>query len=690
MFLFRDKAAPPAAAAPASGADAVQGGREFLAVKAARWLGGAARQAGASIKRLAAGPSAEGLRKDLETRASGAPESLELAITEWGKLLAATDETPRYESSQGPVTFRSAFLASRAYELCLGTAASGIGSGRSCTSKASLSACPAWQAFAKEVALPGSEELVLKLPAVLAETRYFSDCRRWAEEVALSLKADAYSEHLRGQRTAAAKRAEELRAGLREKRRRNEGGSGAAAVSSSAEEECSTSTEAVQNYLAFRTGLDEASARLKKVWEERRSKLEAAQKALADIEADAGSLAAASHERREAVLHEREAALDAPRKAVEELEKDTRPDETEKEVRELEEQRRQLLLELEGASQELAKERDARMELLRRRESSALEHRQRAEVLEKELADLRPAQFYKVLPHRAAAMTEGEILTGLRQATDKCRSLAERFQSAGREAHRLQAGDLLRQREVLGNQLRSSLEVHAGLELQRLEATGSTVGSCVATLLDVARARSDLLARGLSPEVEDLYSMAAIPRRQDMQQLRAALTSAEAAWQEAVDLWDCKEETAFSALKAEQAEAALRQLEDCRGRIAQCLADLQRADPALYELAFLQGGEDLDGDLVAGHELPHGWEAHATEEEGLLYYHSLVTGETQWDLPTQDAAVTAGWRLFQADDGGWFYHNPYNGQGVWWPELPDYAAEPDSLDSLRRDAAAHG
>ena len=33
---------------------------------------------------------------------------------------------------------------------------------------------------------------------------------------------------------------------------------------------------------------------------------------------------------------------------------------------------------------------------------------------------------------------------------------------------------------------------------------------------------------------------------------------------------------------------------------------------------------------------------------------------------------------------GWFYHNPYDGNGVWWPELPTYPVEPDSLESLRK------
>merc|ERR1712217_856874 len=86
-------------------------------------------------------------------------------------------------------------------------------------------------------------------------------------------------------------------------------------------------------------------------------------------------------------------------------------------------------------------------------------------------------------------------------------------------------------------------------------------------------------------------------------------------------------------------------------------------------------------------QLPHGWESSATPD-GNVYYYSHVTRQSQWELPTQDAAVAAGWRLFQADSGHWFYHNPYDGAGVWWPELPAYPATPESLDTLRQDLAS--
>ncbi|CAE8662855.1 unnamed protein product, partial [Polarella glacialis] len=353
------------------------------------------------------------------------------------------------------------------------------------------------------------------------------------------------------------------------------------------------------------------------------------------------------------------------------------------------------------ASQHQAKERESRMALLRSRDVAAAEHRRRAEALERELQDLRPARFWQVAAPRAAALTEGEILSGLKQATGKFQSLATKFRSAGSGATTQRAFELRNQSVALQGQVLESVKAHARLELDRLEAAGAAVADSVATLLDVARARNDLLARGLSPEVEGLYSIAAVPRRSDMRQLRAALSAAEAAWQEATATWCAASATeeggsGFSQkvaqLKAADAPAVLRDLEAARGRIAQCLARLQRAGPDLYELAFLDGGEagEIEASAAAAVEeqLPHGWEAHLTEDD-LLYYHSLVSGETQWEMPAQDAAVSAGWRLFQAEDGGWFYHNPYNGEGVWWPELPTCAAEPASLDALRREAAAH-
>jgi len=48
-------------------------------------------------------------------------------------------------------------------------------------------------------------------------------------------------------------------------------------------------------------------------------------------------------------------------------------------------------------------------------------------------------------------------------------------------------------------------------------------------------------------------------------------------------------------------------------------------------------------------------------------------------------SVFNAWADFAAPfSPGWFYHNPYDGNGVWWPELPTYPVEPDSLESLRK------
>jgi len=164
---------------------------------------------------------------------------------------------------------------------------------------------------------------------------------------------------------------------------------------------------------------------------------------------------------------------------------------------------------------------------------------------------------------------------------------------------------------------------------------------------------------------------------------------AREAWEEAVSFWGAADVDGGLAGLAPKGEIAkvLQDLEAARGRISQSLVHLQRTDPLLYDIAVLDGEaeDDAIAEVAAGAaDLPHGWEQHFAPS-GEVYYHNLVSQQTQWEPPEDDAAVCAGWRLHQAEDGAWFYHNPYDGQGVWWPELPTYAAAPDSLDSLQKD-----
>lgn len=675
----------PGKAAPAPPAPASQ--REFLALKAARWLGGAARQAGASLARLGKGLSTDGLRDDLESRASGAPESLEVALTEWGRLLAAQDDTPRYESPQGNVfmTFRTVFLASKACALCLQTAASGLASSRRCSTVPQLEACKVWQAFCKAVALPGCDQRLLAMPALMAEIKPFPETGLLAEQVALALQADAHAEHLRSQRAVAAEKAEEVRAQIRAKQQ------GGPSNSAAAEELCRSSAEAIKHYVGFRMGLDEAKRRLETVQVERQQRLQEAQRQLSATCAAAEERAANAHQRREAILQEREAALEAPLQAVREAETDKHQVEVEEEIRGLEENRRQILQELEATSTKLAQARDSRMALLQQHGEVTAKYRQRTTQLESELQDLRPSSFYKVSSLRASSMTEGELVAALKRSTERWGQLQSRFATAGKERTQNVLAELKKHEEAVAMQAGELLQKHAQLELLCFEAAGREVGEAVGSLLDVARARADLMARGLSAELEDVYSIAAAPRRRDMKQLRSALVVVESAFQEASTLWDSSESASgpVAKAKADQAAAVVPQLEAARGRIAQCLGELERADPDLYDLAMLAADEDV-GEFIAASSassgLPHGWEA-LSAEDGAVYYHNLVSGTTQWEVPAQDAAVCAGWRLFQADDGGWFYHNPYDGHGIWWPELPTYPAAPDSLDSLRKDVS---
>jgi len=523
------------------------------------------------------------------------------------------------------------------------------------------------------------------MPSLMAEIKPFPETGRLAEEVALALQADAHAEHLRSQRAVAAEKAEEVRAQIRAKQQ------GGPSNSAAAEELCRSSAEAIKHYVGFRMGLDEAKRRLETVQAERQQRLQEAQRQLSATCAAAEERAATAHERREAILKEREAALEAPLKAVKEAEADKHQVEVEEEIRGLEENRRQILQELEATSTKLAQARDSRMALLQQHGEVTAKYRQRTTQLESELQDLRPSSFYKVLSLRATSMTEGELVAALKRSTERWAQLQSRFATAGKEHAQNVLAELKKHQEAVAMQAGELLQKHAQLELLCFEAAGREVGEAVGSLLDVARARADLMAQGLSAELEDVYSIAAAPRRRDMKQLRSALAVVESAFQEASTLWDSSESASgpVAKAKADQAAAVVPQLEAARGRIAQCLGELERADPDLYDLAMLAADEDV-GEFIAASSassgLPHGWEA-LSAQDGAVYYHNLVSGTTQWELPVQDAAVCAGWRLFQADDGGWFYHNPYDGHGIWWPELPTYPAAPDSLDSLRKDVS---
>jgi len=363
-----------------------------------------------------------------------------------------------------------------------------------------------------------------------------------------------------------------------------------------------------------------------------------------------------------------------------------------------------LQIELDEASQALATKREQRVALLRKRESAIAEHRRRAETAERQLQDLRPAQFHKLVSgtQRADALTEREIVSGLSRSADAIRSLIGRASASSEEASKRRRAELDSQMESVDKQIHVTLQKHTKLELARLQAAGAAVAETVVGLLDVANARAELVAMGLDPDEEGLYTLGSMPHRRDMRRLRRALMAAKAAWEEATTLWG--EDTqgtvgnsSSSSSSNEGMSVVWAALESTRARIAGSLAQLQRADPGLYELAMLEVGEDAEevademvvSDPAARHlssasQLPHGWEAHSTPE-GHVYYHNLVTNETQWDVPEADAAVSAGWRLFQAESGHWFYHNPYDGSGIWWPELPQYPAAPESLQVLRQD-----
>lgn len=685
-------------------------------MRAARFLGGAAQKVGASLARIAAGPSVEAVTTDLEGRASGPREVLDAAIVDWAQLLASTDDTPRYDSGgAGPaLNFRTVFLQSRAFELAVANAGSPSAAaaaepdGATSTADAAPEASDvpggkAWAPFLQGACIPGGADVAAKLPELFSKSRRLPDCRRWVEEVTQVVKASAAQERMRVERSAAGSRAEEIRSRLRSSFRppeRSAGGlvqASGASGSGSPEERCRSSYEAVQLYAAFRDGLGNAVQHLRETLATQQTRLRTAHEALTQLQAEAASQASAAGARREEAVRQRDEALQAPRQAVERLQQDERRKETDARLQELEERRRQLQMELEEASKSLAAKREQRLALMRQREHVVSEHRRRREIMERELVELRPSQFHGVLDARAENMTEGEIVAALGKATKRMSELCSQAASASSSKLQQKEQELAGRRSALEGARRTALKEHARFELARLDAAGEKAEAAVAAILELARSRADRESMGLADsDNEDL-----LPSRRDLRRLRSALTAAEETWDEAAAFWGPiaergagSTEDEAPAMEQEEAQKAIAALEASKGRLVQCLGALQQADPSAYEMAFGDSGDDA-GDLDApalaagasAPPLPHGWEAHVSPE-GHVYYHNLVAGTTQWDLPAQDAAVSCGWRLVQAESGHWFYHNPHTGAGVWWPQLPDGPAGPPSIASLRRDAGA--
>eukprot|EP00929_Paragymnodinium_shiwhaense_P115763 TRINITY_DN8483_c0_g1_i2.p1 TRINITY_DN8483_c0_g1~~TRINITY_DN8483_c0_g1_i2.p1 ORF type:complete len:746 (-),score=204.41 TRINITY_DN8483_c0_g1_i2:84-2321(-) len=702
---------------------------EFLAFKAARFIGGAARQMGASLAKLTAGPSAETLRADLEGRASGQKRDVDFAATlgDWSRQLNSPDDSIRYENPGGqPLTFRAVFLSSRSFELAVSAVAHCNGS-----ILQSEEGLARWHDFLEAACLAKGEEAAAELPDLLATTRHFPDCRRWVDEAALALKADAKSEQLRCERTAAGARAEELRSAVR-------------SGESSLDVACLTSREAIKHYAWFRKGLMETMSHLwDGVMKARLKRMEVAREALEQLGAEADRRANDAADRREEALDQREMAVAQPRRAIEALERDSARLQVDERLVSLETEKRQLQMELEEVSQALAAQRDARMAVMRRREAIMAEYRSRADVLERQLREHRPSQFHRAVAPRAAAMTEGEILSGYGKTTDALQALMKSSRDSADMPAERKTEDLQHNLGAVRDKAMDALQEHAQVELARIDAAGSLARSAISALLEGSRSRAAYAAMGL-PAGEK-----ALPSRREVRKLQRALAAAEEAMQEVESFWrpapgrpstggafpglkkDQEPADWVAALAKDAAPSYLPSLEDARRRISQSVEALRQQDPELYDLV-LGAADGLDDEPPSEHlsssrrsrrpaaggsdpqwrplprqgpspsgsragskayhqeeddeALPNGWEQLETEE-GDVYFHSLVTGKTQWEFPEEDAAVEAGWHLFQAEDGHWFYHNPYDMTSLWYPEVPEYAAEPSAIDSLLADAS---
>ena len=80
--------------------------------------------------------------------------------------------------------------------------------------------------------------------------------------------------------------------------------------------------------------------------------------------------------------------------------------------------------------------------------------------------------------------------------------------------------------------------------------------------------------------------------------------------------------------------------------------------------------------------LPNGWFAALSGSH--MYYYSVVTQRSQWERPTIDAAVAAGWRLLRlpgeevhGSGSAWYYYDPNTGGFTWYPQMPELPAMPE-------------
>jgi len=329
---------------------------------------------------------------------------------------------------------------------------------------------------------------------------------------------------------------------------------------------------------------------------------------------------------------------------------------------------------------------------LRKREDLVAEHRRRAEEVERQLQAFRPAQFHRVVNSKGISMTDGEIVAGLTKATNVIRVLSQKTLSSTRELARKRTAQAEAHKKDVSQQLQSGFRQHVSFEQARLEAASDVVQNAIDRLLAVARCRDEAAYRGFSPDDDNAHIAGSVPDRRNLRKLRSSLVAAQTAWEEALDMWDSVEagsanDMPEALVPKEEATKHLQALDQIRSGISDRLAELQDADPDLYE--FCMGNIGLNAGANLGAEdtpeqtpessetwLPSGWEEYVAED-GRPYYYNKVTNLTQWESPIQDAAESAGWRLVEAPSGIYIYQNPYNPcDFVQWPKMPTHTATP--------------
>jgi len=103
--------------------------------------------------------------------------------------------------------------------------------------------------------------------------------------------------------------------------------------------------------------------------------------------------------------------------------------------------------------------------------------------------------------------------------------------------------------------------------------------------------------------------------------------------------------------------------------------------------AVADSADDEAADDADAPDLPAGWEQVGPDEEGDIYYVNKITGDSKWELPTEEDAthLLDGWERVEDDEGDVFYINAESGESQWDPPLAEGSAAQNAVAAMEAE-----